>query len=72
MLFLVDQESRSVFEMHLNDTMHLARIHYGLSSQVRATRQQVRATQQQVFNKQVTSIATACYAKSFISTQVGS
>ena len=65
MLFLVDQESRSVFEMHLNDTMHLARIHYGLSSQV-------RATQQQVFNKQVTSIATACYAKSFISTQVGS
>ena len=65
MLFLVDQESRSVFEMHLNDTMHLARIHYGLSSQVRATRQQV-------FNKQVTSIATACYAKSFISTQVGS
>ena len=65
MLFLVDQESRSVFEMHLNDTMHLARIHYGLSSQVRATRQQV-------FNKQVTSIATARYAKSFISTQVGS
>ena len=62
MLFLVDQESRSVFEMHLNDTMHLARIHYGLSSQVRATRQQV-------LNEQATSIATACYAKSFISTQ---
>ena len=39
MLFLVDQESRSVFEMHLNDTMHLARIHYGLSSQVRAIQQ---------------------------------